>query len=242
MLAHPQRTLSLFGNPCPERLADQLLHHGAADRDDGTEQPADDGVATARRGRIWQDPSSDAARGARRYCGSGSPESGSRGMRWNAATATLDLHPDLTDLQQGVGGTVEKLGPATLDLLHDWLQRLDRVTIRPVLDTTHTDATDTHDPPEWIREIVILRDRHCVFPGCELDARACDLDHITPYVSPDDGGPPEQTSPANLACLCRRHHRLKTFTAWTYTRTPDGDYRWTSPHRRTYLVTPIPKR
>ena len=40
----------------------------------------------------------------------------------------------------------------------------------------------------------------------------------------------------------RSHHRLKTFTAWTYHRIPDGDYQWTSPHGRTYRVTPTPKR
>ena len=28
----------------------------------------------------------------------------------------------------------------------------------------------------------MLRDRHCVFPGCTTDARACDLDHLDPYV------------------------------------------------------------
>ena len=137
---------------------------------------------------------------------------------------------------------MERLGPATLDLLGDWLQRLDRVTIRPVLDPTRAEATDRHDPPEWMREMVILRDGHCVFPGCDLDARSCDLDHIQPYVNPDDGGPPGQTSPGNLACLCRRHHRLKTFTAWTYHRVADGDYQWTSPHRRSYRVTPTPKQ
>ena len=53
---------------------------------------------------------------------------------------------------------------------------------------------DPHDPPAWMRETVILRDRHCVFPGCGIDARSCDLDHIEPYVPPDDGGPPGQTT------------------------------------------------
>ena len=91
-----------------------------------------------------------------------------------------------------------------------------------------------------MRETVILRDRHCVFPGCPIDARSCDLDHIEPYASPDDGGPPGQTSPANLACLCRRHHRLKTFTAWNYRRLPDGDYHWTNPHGQTFRVNPDP--
>jgi hypothetical protein len=85
-----------------------------------------------------------------------------------------------------------------------------------------------------------------VFPGCTVDARSCDLDHIDPYVPPDDGGPPGQTNLHTLACLCRRHHRLKTFTAWTYQRVehsvedtvdhPRVDYLWTSPHGATFRV------
>jgi hypothetical protein len=105
-----------------------------------------------------------------------------------------------------------------------------------VVDLNDDRAVDAHDPPPVIREQVILRDRHCVFPGCRIDARDCDLDHVEPYVPLDDGGPPGQTNAANLACLCRRHHRLKTFTAWTYHRTSDGRYVWTSPHGHTYLT------
>ena len=110
---------------------------------------------------------------------------------------------------------------------------------------------DAHDPPAWMRELVILRDRHCVFPGCRVDTRACDLDHLAPYLPLDAGGPPGQTTPVNLACLCRRHHRAKTFAGWRYRRLPDlpdsdpGDppgptYEWTSPHLRSYRVTPHP--
>jgi 5-methylcytosine-specific restriction endonuclease McrA len=100
------------------------------------------------------------------------------------------------------------------------------------------DAVDVHDPPPWMRELVMLRDGHCVFPGCTKDARSCDLDHIKPYVDPDDGGPPGQTHPDNLACLCRRHHRAKTAGVWRYTRTPAGNYLWHGPYGARYLVTP----
>ena len=160
-----------------------------------------------------------------------------------AAKTKLYLHLSLTDLLglegadsgDGAGfGTVERFGPATIARIKDWAGR-SRVTIQPVLDMARTDAVDAHDPPAWMRELVILRDRHCVFPLCTRDARACDLDHITPY---EENGPPGQTRPDALAALCRRHHRAKTFRRWRYHRTPSGDYQWTGPHGQTYLVTP----
>ncbi|MEO5708683.1 MAG: DUF222 domain-containing protein [Nocardioidaceae bacterium] len=155
----------------------------------------------------------------------------------NGSKGTLLLHVTTADLAAGTGGHVEKLGPATLALLKDWVSRFSTVMVRPVLDLNRGDTVDQHDPPPWMRATVILRDAHCVFPGCGIDARSCDLDHTTPYVQPDDGGPPGQTRPANLAPLCRRHHRLKTFTAWTYQRLPDGDYEWTDPYGHTRTVT-----
>ena len=94
-----------------------------------------------------------------------------------------------------------------------------------------TDRVDQHDPPEWMRELVILRDSECVFPYCHNNARDCDLDHIEAYVEMDDGGPPGQTRPDNLAPLCRRHHRAKTHRGWTY-----------RPQRRRHLHLDQPAR
>ncbi|MGH3411785.1 MAG: HNH endonuclease signature motif containing protein, partial [Marmoricola sp.] len=66
-----------------------------------------------------------------------------------------------------------------------------------------------------------------------------DLDHIEAYLPSDEGGPPGQTRPDNLAPLCRRHHRCKTFTRWRYGRGQrDGTYEWTDPGGRRYLVDP----
>jgi hypothetical protein len=152
----------------------------------------------------------------------------------------LYLHLSLADLTTHhttgapVVGEAERLGPVTVDQIRSWLAD-SQATIRPVLHLARSDAVDRHDPPPWMREQVILRDRHCVFPWCGRDARACDLDHIEAY---DETGPPGQTRPDNLAALCRRHHRAKTFTGWTYHRHPDGTYTWTSPHHRTYRVGP----
>jgi uncharacterized membrane protein YgcG len=154
------------------------------------------------------------------------------------------LSPDtLTTLAAASGetvviGEVERLGPATLGKIREWLDT-SGATITPVIDLNRTTAVDVHDPPEWMREVVILRDQHCVFPWCATDARSCDLDHIEPYDHGPEAGraPPGQTHPDNLACLCRKHHRIKTFAGWTYRRTPDGSYRWKDPYGNTYLVT-----
>ena len=162
--------------------------------------------------------------------------------------ATLYLHlttADLTDPGGGGCGTIERLGAATTDLLTQWLARCTdtggHATIRPVLDLSHETAVDAHDPPAAMRETVLLREAHCVFPGCRRDSRACDLDHITPYLPPSVGGPPGQTRPANLAPLCRTHHRLKTHTPWTYQRRGDTSYTWTSPTGHHYDVSPTPR-
>jgi hypothetical protein len=110
--------------------------------------------------------------------------------RKSSLPATLYLHVNAEDLTAHLDrqtstttatgiGVVEKLGPATLDLLADWLAQTD-LTIHPVLDMGRTDAVDVHDPPAWMRELVILRDRHCAFPHCNHPARSCDLDHRDP--------------------------------------------------------------
>ncbi len=48
------------------------------------------------------------------------------------------------------------------------------------------------------------------------------------------------THASNLACLCRKHHHLKTFWTgdWALTLLPDGAAVWTSPTGRTYTTHP----
>ena len=127
-----------------------------------------------------------------------------------------------------------------------------RTGVQVTLDPTATTPVDQHDPPPAMRDLVILRDGACVFPGCRTDARHCDLDHIEPWLDPATGGPPDQTHPDNLAALCRRHHRLKTHTAWTYQPLPTdhphprsdtrSSYRWTSPWQQAFTTSSLPPR
>jgi len=169
----------------------------------------------------------------------------SRGARAGAVNLHVHLTPaDLVaDLDDRTGATsIETLGATTTQLLTDWLTRFaaagTKITLRPVLDLGSDVAVDQHDPPDAMRETVVLRDAACVFPGCSRDSRACDLDHITEYLPMEDGGPPGQTRPGNLAPLCRAHHRVKTHTSWQYKRLDDGCYEWTAPTGHQYRVTP----
>ncbi|GAB3992332.1 HNH endonuclease signature motif containing protein [Nocardioides marmoraquaticus] len=104
--------------------------------------------------------------------------------------------------RDGCCATSSTTGPTFEGDVQSWLARhgIDApvTTLRPIaLDSDP--AVDHHDPPPLMHEQVVLRDAHCAFPGCRRDSRACDLDHIDTYQSPDDGGPPGQTHPANLA-------------------------------------------
>ncbi|WP_460843878.1 HNH endonuclease signature motif containing protein, partial [Nocardioides marmoraquaticus] len=143
--------------------------------------------------------------------------------------------------RDGCCATSSTTGPTTGADVRAWLARhgIDTpvIDLRPI-DLDSDAAVDTHDPTPLMHGQVVTRDAHCVFPGCRRDSRACDLDHIEAYQSPDDGGPPGQTNAANLAPLCRRHHNAKTHHDWTYRRQRDGSYRWTSPTGHTYSVIP----
>jgi hypothetical protein len=53
-----------------------------------------------------------------------------------------------------------------------------------------------------MRRAVIVRDRHCRFPGCDRPHTWCDAHHVVHWAN---GGP---TALPNLVLLCRRHHRM----------------------------------
>ncbi|MFT4011040.1 MAG: DUF222 domain-containing protein [Nocardioidaceae bacterium] len=57
-------------------------------------------------------------------------------------------------------------------------------------------------------QALVLRDRHCAFPGCTRLPIACDAHHVQHWA---DGGP---TSLDNMVLLCRRHHTLVHRSPW----------------------------
>jgi Domain of unknown function (DUF222) len=85
-------------------------------------------------------------------------------------------------------------------------------------------AVDRYTPTPAQRRFVEVRDRTCRHPGCANRAGWADLDHVVEHAH---GG---ATDCANLCCLCRRHHRLKTHArGWRHVMTRDGVLSVTTP-------------
>ena len=55
--------------------------------------------------------------------------------------------------------------------------------------------------PPVTRRALVIRDRHCTFPGCRRAEEWCEAHHVHHWA---DGGP---TALSNLILLCRSHHR-----------------------------------
>ena len=72
--------------------------------------------------------------------------------------------------------------------------------------------------PAGIRHAVILRDRHCRWPGgCDQPAAACQVHHVTHKAN---GG---ETSLAGCVLLCSFHHQVVIHRqGWTLVLNPDG--------------------
>jgi hypothetical protein len=152
----------------------------------------------------------------------------------------IHLHTSTQTARIEASGLPHAASPVSRATIERWIGELApgvKVKVTPVVNLNDHYAVDEHEAPAHIKVRVDLRDHYCVFPWCNRRARA-DRDHIEPYLDPDDGGPPGQTSDLGLARLCRYHHRVKTHGGWRYRRLPNdlGAYQWVSPLGDHYLV------
>ncbi|MCK0172908.1 HNH endonuclease signature motif containing protein [Mycolicibacterium sp. F2034L] len=94
------------------------------------------------------------------------------------------------------------------------------------------DPEPHYQPSAKLAAFVRARDLFCRFPGCEVPAARCDIDHVLPW-------PYGPTHPSNLHCKCRTHHLAKTFgDGWHDEQTSDGTVTWTTPLGKRYTTTP----
>ncbi|WP_185746244.1 HNH endonuclease signature motif containing protein [Oryzihumus leptocrescens] len=106
-----------------------------------------------------------------------------------------------------------------------------RLVTDPVTGELLDLGTQRYVPTPRMRELVVHRDGVCRGPGCEVEARRCDLDLEIAW-------PLGPTHPANLAAKHRRHHNLKSHGWWTSTMTHNGRVHWRSAAGRAYVTHP----
>jgi hypothetical protein len=88
------------------------------------------------------------------------------------------------------------------------------------------DVGCAHHIPDHIRRAVILRDRHCAWPGgCSKPPAGCECHHLIPR---SEGG---RTSLDNLRLYCEYHHQVCIHRlGWKIITHPDGTSEAISPH------------
>ncbi|MGY1751677.1 DUF222 domain-containing protein [Blastococcus sp. SYSU D01042] len=133
---------------------------------------------------------------------------------------TIDLD-DLVDTSTaGAGAGRTGFGGVISAARARWLAcdgNLTRIVIGP--DGQPLDVGRTHRVvPPHLRRAVEVRDRTCVFAGCDAPSHWCDVHHLLHWI--DDG----DTSLVNSALLCERHH-TKVHSGFRVERQPDGRWR-----------------
>jgi hypothetical protein len=76
------------------------------------------------------------------------------------------------------------------------------------------------------RAALVVRDGGCALAGCDRPPAWCEAHHLRHWLH---GGP---TDLANLALVCRAHHRAVHEGGWRLARGPDGRLAATPPYRR----------
>ncbi|MGH9261518.1 MAG: DUF222 domain-containing protein, partial [Acidimicrobiales bacterium] len=97
-----------------------------------------------------------------------------------------------------------------------------------IIDYGH--ATRAIPPPLW--NVLLLRDQHCRFPGCDRPAHWCEGHHVRFW---EHGG---ATRLSNLVLLCSRHHHLLHRPDWHATLLPDATLEITDPRGRIRTTSP----
>jgi Domain of unknown function (DUF222) len=153
-----------------------------------------------------------------------------RGGRHRPHLNVITALPDLEHLGPGrlLDGTT--LDPATVQRLvcDVGIHRVVTNGRSSILDY----GTTTRTVPAPLYNALVIRDRHCRFPGCDRPPEWCEAHHVR-WVT--DGG---TTSLDNLTLACTRHHHLLHTPGWDAKLLPDATLEVTNPHGRVRTTTP----
>ncbi len=106
-----------------------------------------------------------------------------------------------------------------------------RVIVNP--DGTILDyGRSTRTPPVNLYNAVVVRDRHCRYPGCDRPARWSEAHHVVPW---EKQGP---TSIHNLVLLCSKHHHQIHLPGWRVHLKRDGEFTVVTPWGNTRSTRP----
>lgn len=134
-------------------------------------------------------------------------------------------------------GSIDGYGPVTAEIARKTvMENIDGEWVFAVTDNGKVVATGTlaRRPTEAQQRRIFADYPTCIFPGCRMPARNCDLDHRKPV---SQGGP---THNDNVGPLCRHHHMGRHHAPWLLARKPNGDHTWTSPLGHDYVRTRAP--
>jgi Domain of unknown function (DUF222)/HNH endonuclease len=130
-----------------------------------------------------------------------------------------------------------RAGATTVDGTHLDRPSTDRLLCDAALHRVITSArsaildygTAARTIPAPLFNALVVRDRHCRFPGCDRPAAWCEGHHVRPWQA---GGP---TQLPNLVLLCSRHHHVLHTPGWHAKLLPDNTIETTNPtgHVRT---------
>jgi len=145
----------------------------------------------------------------------------------------LNIITTLDDLQRGGPGRLidgSVLDPATLGRLacDAGIHRVVTDCRSAILDY----GTTTRSVPAPLYNALIIRDRHCRYPGCDRPPDWTEAHHVR-WVT--RGGP---TALDNLVLLCTRHHHLLHAPGWHTKLLPDNTLEITDPHGHTHTSNP----
>jgi hypothetical protein len=152
----------------------------------------------------------------------------------------VDIRVELTTLLEldDQPGEIPGWGPVISDTIRQMVGNADQAEWRMAIE--HQDrlldvVTTKRRPTPAQKRMVETRNPTCVFPGCRMPARDCDLDHQNPWAQT------HKTQTSGLEPLCRHHHRLKDH-GWKLEQHPTrpGTYIWTSPLGHTHTTGPDP--
>jgi hypothetical protein len=116
--------------------------------------------------------------------------------------------------------------------LRGLLERLEGQWLRELANVDGRGAAGAEDGIQaastagWLRGRLAVRDGGCSFPNCDRPLAWCEAHHLRHWLH---GGP---TDLANLALLCRTHHRAVHEGGWQIHRHPGRDLTAAPPHRR----------